>query len=74
MSVNEDFINIIAEYTKPTTSWAALKKAYQEGSQSQILTLVDQLQTLKLAEGASAEEYVTKAWEIKNQLKSMDEL
>ena len=81
MSVNDDLINIVAEQTKPTTAWAALKKAYnQVRSQSQILTFTGQFQNLKLVEGASMEDiasqtnyYILKAWEIKNRLKSMDE-
>jgi transposase InsO family protein len=71
MGVKDDLIDTVAEHADPSVAWTALKKVYQAGSQSQILTLTSQLQSLKLAEGASAEEYITRAREIKNRLKSM---
>jgi hypothetical protein len=58
MSVKDELIDTVAEHAEPLAAWAALKKAYQARSQSQILTLTGQLQTMKLAEGASTEESI----------------
>jgi hypothetical protein len=47
MGVKDDFINTVSKHVDPSVAWAALKKAYQAGSQSQILILISQLQSLK---------------------------
>jgi hypothetical protein len=54
-------------------AWTTLRAAYHGGDQSQILSLTGQLQTMRLAEGTSIEEYIKKARETKNKLVSMGE-
>ena len=73
LSVTEDLIDLIAEYTDPTAAWKALKDQFNVGDQSQILTLMGQLQSLQMYEGGSVEEYIKKARELKNRLSSMGE-
>jgi hypothetical protein len=73
LSVNNDIVDLVAVHTDPADAWSALKNAFQSGDQFQILTLTSQLQTMRLAEGGSVEEYIKKAREIKNRLVSMGE-
>ena len=73
LSVTDDLIDLIAEYTDPTVAWKALKDQFNVGDQSQILTLMGQLQSLRMHEGGSVEEYIKKAQELKNRLSSMGE-
>jgi hypothetical protein len=69
MVVKDDLIDSVAEYIDPSVVWATLKNSYQANSQSQILTLTGQLQNLKIPEGSSDKEYITKARELKNWFK-----
>lgn len=72
-SVADDLVNFVADYTYPSKAWDGLKMMLSFGDLSQVLTLTTQLQTMKLAEGASVEDYIKRARELKNQLKSMGE-
>jgi len=73
LSVSDDLVDLIAEYSDPALAWTALKNQFQSGDQSQILTLMSQLQSLKMNEGGSVEEYIKKARELKNKLSDMGE-
>ena len=53
--------------------WKTLKEQFHSGDQSQILTLMSQLQSLKLTEGGAVDEYLKKARELKNRLGNMGE-
>jgi len=58
LSVNNDLIDTIAIHTDLVLAWVALRASYQWGNQSQILTLIGQLQGLKLHKGDSMEDYL----------------
>ena len=73
LSVTNDLIDLIAEYIDLVVAWKALKDQFNVGDQSQILTLMEQLQSLRMHEGGSVEEYIKKARELKNCLSSMGE-
>ena len=66
--VLDDLIDTIAIHVDPTLAYAALKVAYWSGHQHQVLTLLGQLQTMKLSKGGSIEEYIKRARELKNML------
>ena len=71
--VTDDIVDMAASHADPALAWAALKAAFSAGDQSQILTLMSQLQTIRLSDGGSIEDYIKKARELKNQLASMGE-
>ena len=73
LSVSDDLIDLIAEHSDPAVAWKTLKDQFNSGDQSQILTLMGQLQLLKLNEGGNIEDYIRKARKLKNQLSSMGE-
>jgi len=73
LSVSDDLVDMIGEFSEPALPWKALKDQFQSGDQSQILTLMSQLQSLKTNEGGSIEEYIKKARELKNRLNGMGE-
>jgi hypothetical protein len=73
LSVHNDIIDVVAAHRCPTAAWLALRNAFQFGDQSQILGLMSQLQSIKLMEGGSVEDYIKKARELKNRLASMGE-
>ena len=73
LSVSDDLIDLIAEHSDPALAWKTLKEQFNSGDQSQILTLMGQLQSLKLNEGGNIEEYLRKARELRNRLSSMGE-
>ena len=73
LSISDDLIDLIAEHSDPALAWKTLKEQFNLGDQSQILTLMGQLQSLKLNEGGNIEEYVRKARELRNRLSSMEE-
>jgi hypothetical protein len=73
LSVSDDLIDTVAVHVDPALAWAALKAAYQSGDQSQVLTLLGQLQTMKLSEGGLVEEYIKRARELKNRQATMGE-
>lgn len=71
--VADDLISLIAHYSDPSEAWNALKAQFASGDQSQILTLMSQLLTLKMFEGDSVEAYLKKARDLKSRLSSMGE-
>ena len=73
LSVANDLIDLIAEHSDPAVVWKTLKDQFNSGDQSQILTLMGQLQSLKLSEGGAIEDYIRKARELKNRLTNMGE-
>ena len=73
LSVTNDLIDLIVEHSDPAIAWKTLKDQFNSGDQSQILTLMGQLQSLKLSEGGAIEDYIRKARELKNHLTSMGE-
>lgn len=73
LSVSDDLVDMIAEHSDPAKAWKTLKDQFHSGDQSQILTLMGQLQTLKMNEGGSVEDYLKRARELKNRLGSMGE-
>lgn len=73
LNVADDLIDTVADFTDPAKAWAALKAQFASGDQSQILTLMGQLQNLKMSEGGSVEDYIKKARELRNRLSSMGE-
>ena len=74
LAVNDDLVDMVATHADPALAWAALKAAFSAGDQNQILTLMGQLQTIRLTEGGSLEDYLKKARELKNRLVSMEEI
>ena len=73
LSVTDDLIDLIAEFSNPALVWKTLKEQFHSGDQSQILTLMSQLQSLKLTERGAVDEYLKKARELKNRLGNMGE-
>ena len=73
LSVTDDLVDLVAEHIDPAIAWKALKEQFNSGDQSQILTIMGQLQTLRMNEGDSIEDYVKKARELKNRLHNMGE-
>ena len=73
ISLIDDLVDLVAEHIDPAIAWKALKEQFNSGDQSQILTIMGQLQTLRMNEGDSIEDYVKKARELKNRLHSMGE-
>jgi hypothetical protein len=71
MSMHNDIIDIVVAHRCPVAAWLALRNAFQFGNQSQILGSMSQLQSIKLMEGRSVEDYIKKARELKNRLASM---
>jgi hypothetical protein len=69
--VHNDIIDVVVAHRCLATVWLALTNAFQSGDQSQILGLMSQLQSIKLMEGGSVEDYVKKSRELKNRLASM---
>jgi hypothetical protein len=57
-SVNNDIIDTVATHVDSAASWAALRATYHSRDQSHILALISQLQTMKLFEGGSVEDYI----------------
>jgi hypothetical protein len=74
LSVADDLVDLVAAHTDPSKAWKALKDAFQARDHSQILTLMGQLQTMRLVEGGSMEDYTKRARELKNKLASMGEV
>ena len=68
MLVADDLIIILASQADLARAWKALKDYYQAGDQNQVLTVLKQLQQMRIAEGGSVEEYLKKAREMKNWL------
>jgi len=64
LSVVDDLIDLVAECSDPTAMWQTLKNQFNAGDQSQVLTFMGQLQTIKMTEGGSIEEYTKKAREL----------
>ena len=73
LSISDDLIDLVARHSDPALIWKTLQEQFHGGDQSQILTLMSQLQSLKMSEGGSVEEYIKKAQELKNRLSSMGE-
>ena len=73
MSVADDVVDLVAEHTDPVVAWKALKDQFNSGDQSQVLTLMSQLQSMRMQEGGSVEDYVKKARELRNRLLNMGE-
>jgi hypothetical protein len=73
LAINDDLVDMVAAHADPALAWAALKTAFSAGDQNKILTLMGQLQTIRLPEGGSVKDYIKKARELKNQLASMGE-
>ena len=73
LSVIDDLVDLVVEHIDSAIAWKALKEQFNSGDQSQILTIMGQLQTLRMNEGDSIEDYVKKARELKNRLHSMGE-
>ena len=71
--VSDDLVDMIAEFSDPALAWKALKEQFQSGDQSQILTLMSQMQAPKMNEGGSIEEYLKRTRELKNKLANMGE-
>ena len=71
--ISDDLIDLVVGYSDPALIWKTLQEQFHGGDQSQILTLMSQLQSLKMSEGGSVEEYIKKARELKNRLSSMGE-
>ena len=69
----DDLIDLIVEHSDPAIAWKTLKDQFNSRDQSQILTLMGQLQSLKLSEGGAIKDYIRKARELKNRLTSMGE-
>ena len=73
MSVADDVVDLVAEHTDPAVAWKALKDQFNSGDQSQVLTLMSQLQSMRMQEGGSVEDYVKKVRELRNRLLNMGE-
>ena len=73
MSVADDVVNLVIEHTDLAVAWKALKDQFNFGDQSQVLTLMSQLQSMRMQEGGSVEDYMKKARELRNRLLNMGE-
>ena len=73
LSVADDLVDLVVETSDPAIAWKTLKEQFNSGDQSQILTLMGQLHSLKLNEGDAVEDYVKKAHKLKNRLTRMGE-
>ena len=73
LSVSDDLVDLVADHSDPAQAWKVLKDQFHLGDQSQILTLMGQLQSLKMKEDGSVEEYIKRARELKNRLGNMGE-
>ena len=73
LAVNDDIVDMVALHADPALARVALKALFSTGDQSQILTLMSQLQTIRLSKGGSIEDYIKKARELKNRLASIGE-
>ena len=67
-------IKIVTMLIDPTDLWRSLKEAYQLRDHSQVLSIMDELQSMKLNKGESVEDYLKKTRKLKNQLASMEEM
>ena len=63
-SVGNDIVDTVATEEDPSLVWAALKKAYASGDQSEILDLTGQLQNIRLSKRRSIEDHIKKVREI----------
>jgi len=73
LSINDNLVETITAQIDPALAWATLKTMYQFGNQSQILTLISQLQVIRLSKKGSMEDYIKKTLELQNHLISMGE-
>ena len=73
MAVCDDMVDTIASHTDPALAWKALKDAFHSRDQGQVLGLISQLTTMRLTKGASIEDYLKRARELRNKLVSMGE-
>ena len=73
MVVVDDLVDTVAAHTDPALAWRALKNAFHSGDQGQVLGLISQLTTMRLAEGVPVEDYHKRARELRNKLISMEE-
>lgn len=73
LSISDNLVGLVIEYSDPVMVWKTFKDQFNSGDQSQVLTLMDKLQSLKMNEGNSIEEYIKKIRELCNRLTSMGE-
>lgn len=73
LSVSDHLINIVAAHTDPALVWKELKTQFSSRDQSYLLTLKSQLQSMKLSEGGSIEDYTMKARKLRDHLSNMGE-
>ena len=73
MSVTDEVVELIADYTDPARAWRMLREQFQSGDQALILSLTNQLNNIKMQEGGVMEEYLRRAREIRNRLINMGE-
>ena len=72
-SVSDDIVDLIQDHTDPAIIWKELKELYAAGDKPQKLMLKAQLNSLKMEEGGSVDEYLKKARELRNRLTAMGE-
>ena len=72
-SVANQHVGLVADITDPAESWKKLKDQFSAGSNSQILTLMSQLQTLMMSEGTSVEDHIGKVRDLRDRLSNLGE-
>lgn len=72
-SVYDDLVSTVAEHTHANNAWTDLKEQFSSGDNTPVLTLMNQLHTLKMLEGESVDKYIREARGLNNRLSNMGE-
>ena len=65
-SIAEHLIPTVARHTDPALAWNALKKRFFAGDNSQILSLLNDLHSMKMAKGSLVEEFINRATDLRD--------
>ena len=71
MSCREDIFNTLADVIDPQISWNILKDKFEKINNASRLMLLDKLNSVRLPDGGSMQEYLKKLQEIKMHLKGV---
>ena len=69
MSCREDIFNTLTDITDPRAVWNALKDRFEKVNNASCLMLLDKLNSVRLLDGGSVQEYLKKLQEIRMHLK-----
>ena len=71
MSCREDIFNTLADVTDPRVAWNTLKDRFEKVNNASHLMLLDKLNSVRLPNNGSLQEYLKKLQEIKMHLKGV---